>query len=94
MYSSRMRTARLLPVSPSLHCVGVVSAPGEGLLRGRVCSGGVVSALGGSAPGGCLLLGGLLQGDLVWGVSAPGGSFPGVYPSMQCGRPSPREQNS
>ena len=35
MQSSRMRTARLLPVSPSMHCAGGVSAPGG------------VSALGG-----------------------------------------------
>ena len=37
MQSSRMRTARLLPASPSMHCAGGVSAPGG------VCSGGCVS---------------------------------------------------
>ena len=53
MHSSRMRTARLLTVSPSMHCSrGEVSAPG-----GVVCSGGVYS-------GGCLLLGDLLLGGV------------------------------
>ena len=69
MHSSMMRTARLLPVSSSMHCTGGrVSAPGG------ACSGGVVSAPGGgggicswgmSAPEVCLLPG---------EVSAPGGS--------------------
>ena len=46
MHSSRMRTARLLAVSPSMHCAGG-SAPGGvcsgggGLLPGGVCSRGV-----------------------------------------------------
>ena len=79
-----MRTTRLLPVSPSMHCAGGVSAPGG------VCSGGVsawgVSAQWGcllqavSALGGCLLWGCLLRGCLLWGVSVPGGVgclFPG-----------------
>ena len=41
MHSSRKRTARLLPVSPSMHCAGGVSAPG-GVCSGSggVCSGG------------------------------------------------------
>ena len=43
MHSSRMHTARLLPVSPSMHCGGG-SAPGVS------APGGVI--LGGSAPGG------------------------------------------
>ena len=30
LYSSRMRTARLLPVSPSMHCTGRVPASGQG----------------------------------------------------------------
>ena len=39
MHSGRMRTARLLPVSPSMHCAGggVVSAWG-GLLQGEWAS--------------------------------------------------------
>ena len=61
MHSSRMRAARLLPVSPSMHYswgVSLVSSWGGGLLRGGVgqlLGGGVgvVSCLlpGGSAPG-------------------------------------------
>ena len=39
MHSSRMRIARLLPVSPSLHCIEGVPAPGRCLLPG-VCSRG------------------------------------------------------
>ena len=34
MHSSRMRTARLLPVSPSRHCTGGMSAPRGCLLQG------------------------------------------------------------
>ena len=45
MHSSRMRAARLLPVSPSMHCPRVVSAPGGGV----PASGPRVPA---SAPGG------------------------------------------
>ena len=30
MHSSRMRTARLLPVSPRMHCLGVGGVPGLG----------------------------------------------------------------
>ena len=94
MHSSRMLTARLLPVSPSLHCVGVVSAAGEGLLRGRVCSGGgVVSALGGSAPGGSAPggpgLGGVSAAALLLGVFSGGVS----QHAMRLTLP-PREQNS
>ena len=73
MHSSRMRTARLLPVSPSLHCAGVVSASrGRG---GGVCSGGClllgcsVCSWGVPAPG----RGGVCSRDcLLWGMSAPG----------------------
>ena len=68
MHSSRMRTARLLSVLPSMHCAeGRVSAP---------CSWGG-SAPGGSAPGGCLLLGGVCA--LVGGVSAPGRGYPSMH---------------
>ena len=58
MHSSRMHTACLLAVSPSMHCTGGVSA------QGGVCSGGV-SAPGVPGPGGCLLRG--------WGVPGPWG---------------------
>ena len=42
MHSSRMRTARLLPVSPSMHCY-----------RGCTCPGGVPAHGGCTCPGGC-----------------------------------------
>ena len=66
MHSSRMRTARLLPVSPSMHCSRGVSAPGGGhVCWGYVCSEGGVSACrggicshGGVCPRVSLLLGG------------------------------------
>ena len=74
MHSSGMRTARLLTVSPSVHCtVGCVSAQwcvsSQGGLPGGVCPGGcvcpgLVSAQGGVWPGGCVCKG---------GVSAQGG---------------------
>ena len=84
LHSSRMCTAHLLPISPSMHCAGG-SAPGGCLLLGGVCSQEM------SAPGGCLLPGDVCS----WGgVSAPTfdmgvpASDPGgVYPSMQWGRP-------
>ena len=82
MHSSRVRTARLLPVSPSMHCTGGCLLLG-GLLRGGVCSWGCL-LLGGSAPSGVSALGGVVCS---WGVCFGG------YPSMQWGR-SPREQNS
>ena len=68
MHSSRMRTARLLPVSPSMHCWGGLLLVGQWLVQGV----GVLK--GGLAPGGLLLgvvwsWGGLLLGGLVlsWG---------------------------
>ena len=79
MHSSRMRIARLLPVSPSMHCTGGVCSGGVswgGVCSRVVCSGGVcsrgVSALAGdllrgvvsAAPGGVCSMGGLLLG---WG---------------------------
>ena len=85
MHSSRMRTAHLLPVSPSMHCAGgggvcskggvcsrEVSALG-GLLWGCVCSQGV-SAPGVSAPGWSAPRGGICSGDVCsWGVCSQGG---------------------
>ena len=43
MHSSRMRTTRLLPVSPSMHCAGGVCFPGGGVYfpEGVSASGGV-----------------------------------------------------
>ena len=52
-----MRTARLLPISPSMHCAGGVSAPG----------GVPASGSRGGAPGGCLplVLGGVWFGGCI-----------------------------
>ena len=67
MHFSRMRTARLLPVSPRMHCAE------KDLLRGgrKVCSGGSACRgdllLGGSASGGVCFWGGLLWGVCSWG---------------------------
>ena len=41
MHSSRMRTARLLPVSRSMHCSGGGTCPGGVPARGCTCPGGV-----------------------------------------------------
>ena len=51
LHSSRMRTARLLPVSPSTHCTGGVSAPGGVCSQGCTCLGDL--------PGGCTCPGGV-----------------------------------
>ena len=70
MHSSRMRTARVLTVSPSLLCAGGVSAPrGVSVPRGVSAPGGV-SALGVSIPrvgGWCLLP----RGSAPWGGGIP-----------------------
>ena len=56
MHSSRMRTARLLPVSPSMHCPWVVYLPGGlpggsvYLLVGCTCL-GACTCPGGTCPG-------------------------------------------
>ena len=62
LHSSRMRTARALTISPSMLCTGGCPLPGG------VCSGGVCSWRGLSAPGGCVSSGGVCS----WGMSAPG----------------------
>ena len=67
-----MHTARLLPVSPSMHWAG-----GGGLLTGGLL-------LAGSAPGGGLLPGGLLPGGLLPGGLLPGGVS--QHAMMQWGR--------
>ena len=56
LHSSRMHTARLLAVSPIMHC------------RGGVCSGGLPAPGGFLLLGGVLLLGGLLQGVGAWSM--------------------------
>ena len=74
MHSSRMRTARLLPVSHSMHCSRGVSGPG-----GCTCLG--VPGLG-SVPG---LRGGvyLPRGVYLRGVPGPGGYLPRYSPCGQ-----------
>ena len=47
IHSSRMRTACLLPVSPSMHCPGGVCSGGRCLLPGGSAPGGVCSGGGG-----------------------------------------------
>ena len=77
MHSSRMRTARLFPVPPSMHCAGGCLLLGG---VGGVCSRGV-SAQGGVCSEGCLLLEG---GVCSWGdVCSSGSVYSGeVYPTM------------
>ena len=97
MHSSRMRTARLLPVSPSMHCM----VGGGCLLLGGVCSGVSVSGPGGggsaSGPRGCLPL---VRGGGWWCVSQHAmGQTPHLWteflthasenitlPQLRCGR--------
>ena len=62
MHSSRMRTARLLPVSPSMHCTrGVYLVGGQGvyLPRGVYLVPGVLPARGVCTCQGVYLLGGV-----------------------------------
>ena len=77
MHSSGMRTTRLLPISPSMHCSWGVSAPRGCLLWG-----------GAFAPGWCLLPGGggclLLSLHRARGVGIP---------ACTEADPPPREQN-
>ena len=86
MHSSRMRTARLLPVSPSMYCSGGcllrgVSGPGSG--------GRGVSAPGGlSGPRGPWSQGVSTPG----GISAPNGGVPGS--GVVFAQVLPCEQNS
>ena len=89
MHSSRMRTARLMPVSPSMHCSGDVPGQGVYLVQGGVPGLGGVPAQGvvylvlGGVPGlGVYLVqGGTWSGDvyLVGGGGVPGpGGVPGL----------------
>ena len=77
MHSSRMRTARLLPVSPSMHSSGgglVVYLP-----RGCVLTGGVPE-VGVPARGGCTYLGDVTsQGVYLLGVYLLGVYLGWVY---------------
>ena len=83
-----MRTARLLPVSSSMHCSwgsvpaqgGVCTCPGVYLPRESTCLG--VYLPRGSTCLGCTCLGGgvnAFRGYLTWGCTCQGGcTFPGV----------------
>ena len=67
LHSSRMHTARLLTVSPSMHCTGGVC-----VARGVPCRG--VSLPGGLLAGGCLARGSPCPGgSACWGVCLLGG---------------------
>ena len=88
LHSSRMRTARMLTVSPSMLCTGGctwsqgVSALGGSAPGGSAPGGMRVPGPGGSVPGGvcsggvCLLLGGVCSWGCTWsqrGVCSQGG---------------------
>ena len=91
MHSCRMRTARLLPVSPSMHCSRGVSLPGGvpawgvylprgvHLPRGPYLPRGVCTcSVGCTCLGVCTCLGGVP----VWGCTCPGGMYlPGGEPA-------------
>ena len=89
MHSSRMRTARLLPVSPNMQCSqgGCTWSGGVPGLEGT-CPGGVPGPWGGVpawgvylVPGGCTCMGGVpAWGVCTWsgGVYLPRGSAPGL----------------
>ena len=67
-----MHTARLVPISPSMHCAGCLPMVGEGSASGPGGGGGLLM---------CVCVGG-------GGVPASGqGGAPGGYPSMHWGRP-------
>ena len=82
MHSSRMRTARLLPVSPRMHCAG------KDLLRGGRSAPGGGQPVGGICSWGDLLLEGSASGGVCSGGSAPGGCIPACTEAD-----TPREQN-
>ena len=64
MHSSRMRTARLLPLSPSMHS-------SQGRRGGVPCPRGVYLVWGVPGPGGCTWVRGCVPGPV--GVPGPGG---------------------
>ena len=81
MHSSRMCTARLLPVSPSMHC----SQGGVPAQRGGVPAQGVYLPRGVYQPGGAPAQGDVpAQGGVPSrGVPAQGGTCPGTPPCGQ-----------
>ena len=86
MHSSRMRTAPLLPVSPSMHCSrgGVPGLGGCTWSRGYLVWGvhgprGVYLVLGVPGPGGCTWSQGDVPGPQ-WGVPGPRGVPAQVLP--------------
>ena len=96
LHSSRMHTAHLLTVSPSMHCAGGSPCQGglpcQGVclaMGGSPCQGGLPCQGGSVLPGGSALPGGLpCHGGvcLARGVVYCQGVW---YPSMHRGRPSP-----
>ena len=60
-----MHTARLLTVSPSMHCAGGMPGPGVPGSGGCLVGGG----------GHLLWTGWVILGDLLWGVPGPGGGI-------------------
>ena len=69
-----MRTAHLLPVSPSMHCLGVYLVRGMYLVPGGVYLPGGCTCLGGAWSRGCTCLGVYLPGGVpAWGCTYPGG---------------------
>ena len=82
MHSSRMRTACVLPVSPSMHCPpGGVPARGGFTCQGVSCQGGVPPGRGRTCPwGGCTC-----EGVYLWGgVPVRGCTCEGVYLPWGC----------
>ena len=84
MHSSRMRTARLLLVSPSMHCSGGAPVPG-GVPEWGVYLNGGLPAWGVYLPGGCTAQGGVpAQGSVPARGSVPAqGDTPPVTPPQQ-----------
>ena len=84
MYSSRMRAARLLPISPSMHCGGCLLGGRGYLLPGGVCFGGV------SGPGGCLPIIRDVYPSMQWGKHPPCGQTDTceniTFANFVCGR--------
>ena len=80
MHSRMMRTARLLPISPSMHCSGGYTCWG-GYLPGGVPAQGVYLPGGAPAQGVYLPRGAYLPRGCICpgGVPAQGVTYPGVY---------------
>ena len=90
MHSSRMHTAHLLPVSPSMYCSGDVLSQGVYLpMEGVPAQGGCTCPVGCTCPGGCTCLGGvpalglcLSRGCTCQEVYLPGVYLPGGVPAQ------------